>query len=167
MILICINYFKEIFTKLGVKSIYTSPEEESKFKGSQYVSILEHENDQLVYDGSIIGKKDDLTTNKRTYYRRIYQVNSSIQIRIVAKDETTATKLKNDFLISIAKVIPDKDDCAIELFASTATLIQDKSILKSGAGYEIVIDCTGGIYKTRVVPLITEVVPEGEIAHDL
>ncbi|MCM0757350.1 hypothetical protein M7775_02050 [Sporomusa sphaeroides DSM 2875] len=166
MIAYCIQYVESVLLSQNVKEIYTKPEDATRHKGSRYALILEDNPEQNERDGSKIAYFDDMVNRVRTYHIRAYQTTLSLEVRLVDKTPEAATGMKNAFLSSLGKRFIDPADYAIEVSAGTAKLITDKSILTSGTGYSVTITFTGGIYTTRQVPLLGDVVPEGEFIKE-
>lgn len=134
---------KQTLAAMSVTPVYTDAEDEGKFKGVKYAWIYEVDPERVSRDGDTIMARDD------GFYLREYELRLKVGVRLVARTEPEAHELKSHFLQALAAVsfIPDPQGFPIELNVLTAECIADKSILKTGSGYEIVIEALGGIYR--------------------
>jgi hypothetical protein len=168
MIPACKSYLTTVLTSAGVTTVYAKQEDAARHKGAQYALMLVDDRADMSYDGSKVGKVDDLETMQRTYHIRRYQMTVGITVRIAARDDTAAYNLMSFFLGAVGRQFDDGAGYAIEVTpAGEIRPITDKSIITTGAAYEVELNFSGGIYVTREVPLIGIVEPEGEIVEEV
>lgn len=134
---------KQTLTNAGVSLVYTDAEDEGKIKGLKYAWVYVVDAERVIRDGNTIVVKND------QYYLREYELRLKIGVRIAAKDEAEAAVLKIAFLnaLALSPSVFDQQGFDIEVQALTAEFIADKSILKNGSGYDVIIEATGGIYQ--------------------
>ena len=167
MIPFCKQHLKTVLQGIGVATVYLSADDESRHKGFRFALIQADESEQLTADGSRAGYIDNPERTIRTFYKRLYFVSVPIVVHLSDKNEAAAVELKNSFLAALTSPVADENNCAVVFQPVTAEFITDKSVLKAGAGYKITIQCTGGIYQTSTVPLIPEVILEGEFTVEV
>lgn len=134
---------KKTLTSAGVATVYTEMEDESRIKGLKYAWVFVAEPERVIRDGSTIVVKDD------AHYLREYELRLKVGVRIAARDELDAGGIKTLFLnaLALSSTVKDQHGFDIEVTAIMAEFVSDKSILKTGYGYEIVIEFSGGVYR--------------------
>lgn len=167
MIPVCKTYFESLLREVGIQTVYTDPEDESRHKGIEYGFLWVSDPEEYVKEKKNVGYTDDLTAMLRTHHTQQYKVTATFTVRIAAKTEQAANNYKTAFLQKLISYIPDDKDYAIELIPRNGNLVTDKSVIRNGAAYEISIDCLGGIYTTRTVPLLPTAEPEGEFVKEV
>ena len=143
---------RQTLNAIGVDAVYTESEDETKIKGLKYAWVFGADPERVVRDGNTIVVSDG------QYYLKEYELRLKVGIRIAAKDEPGAAAIKTDFLnaLAISPTVKDARGFDIEVAVILAEFIGDKSVLKNGCGYEIVIELTGGVYRPAE---LTEVDP--------
>lgn len=143
-------WLKQILDTLDLHPVYTEPEDETKIKGQQYAWIYAVDAERVTKGGQT------LVVRNADYYQRDYELSQRLGIRLAARNEAAAAAFKNSFMhvVAVASNPMDQQGFDIEISVLTAELISDKSVLKTGAGYDIVIEATGGIYAAVAAPPI-------------
>ena len=143
---------RQTLNAIGVDAVYTESEDETKIKGLKYAWVFGADPERVVRDGNTIVVSDG------RYYLKEYELRLKVGIRIAAKDEPGVAAIKTDFLnaLAISPTVKDARGFDIEVAVILAELIGDKSVLKNGCGYEIVVELTGGVYRPAE---LTEVDP--------
>ena len=133
---------KKTLNIAGLATVYMDMEDETKIKGLKYAWVFVADPERVIRDGSTIVVKED------QYYLREYELRLKIGVRIAARDEKDAGEIKTLFLnaLALSPIVEDSQGFNIEVTALTAEFIADKSILKTGYGYEIIIELVSGIY---------------------
>lgn len=134
---------KQTLTAAGVSPVYTDMEDEAKIKGLKFAWVYVVDPERVIRDGDTIVAKDD------RFYIREYELRLKVGIRIAARTEAEANGIKTQFLnaLAISPNITDPQGFDIELTVLTAEFIGDKSILKTGCGYDVLIEALGGVYR--------------------
>lgn len=134
---------KQALTAAGVSPVYMDKEDETKMKGLKYGWVFVADPERVIRDGETIVVSSD------KYYLREYELRLKVGVHVATRDEVDAGAIKTLFLNSLALSPTVKDPLGfdIEVAALTAEFVSDKSILKTGCGYEIVIEFTGGVYR--------------------
>lgn len=134
---------KQILTSIGVTPVYTDAEDEGKIKGLKYAWVYVVDPERVIRDGNTIVAKND------QYYLREYELRLKVGVRIAAKDETEAAAFKIAFLnaLALSPTVIDQQGFDIEIEVLAAEFIADKSILKTGSGYEVIVTAVGGVYR--------------------
>ena len=142
-------WLKQILNTMDIKTVFTDPEDESRIKGSKYAWIYAVAPERATRDGqTLMVKQDD-------FFLREYELHQRIGIRLALSDEIAAAIAKATFMNALAGSTPvDGNGFDIEIAALSTELVSDKSVLKTGAGYDIVIEATGGIYAAVASPQI-------------
>ncbi len=168
MIPACKSHLTSVLTSAGVTTVHARQEDAPRHKGAQYALLLVDDRADMTYDGSKVGKVDNLETMKRTYHIRRYQMTVGITVRIADRDDTAAYNRMSSFLGKLGRQFDDGAGYAIEVTpAGEVRPITDTSIITTGAAYEVELSFAGGIYTTKEVPLIGVVEPEGEIVEEV
>ena len=142
-------WLKQILNTMDIQTVYTDPEDEARIKGIKYAWIYAVEPERVEKDGQT------LVVESNEYYLREYSLRQRIGIRLALGDEGAAAIAKAVFMNALAGANPqDGNGFDLEIAVLTAELITDKSVLKTGAGYDIVIAATGGIYAAVAAPQI-------------
>ena len=133
---------KQMLNIAGVATVYTEAEDETKIKGLKYAWIFGADPERVIRDGNTIVVSGDQC------YLREYELRLKIGVHIAAKNEAEAASLKTAFLsaLALSPTVKDAQGFDIELAVILAEFISDKSILKNGCGYEVVLELSGGIY---------------------
>lgn len=136
-------WLKQILKSLDFSLVFTDPEDEAKIKGIKYAWIYAVDAERVTKDGQTIMTKND------QYFRHDYELRMRMGVRLALRDEAAATIAKEKFISSVAVATNplDTNGLDIEVAVLTAEFVSDKSLLKTGAGYDIVIEATGGIYR--------------------
>lgn len=134
---------KQALITAGLTTVYTDMEDESKIKGLKYGWIFAADPERIIHDGETIVVSGD------QYYVRDYELRLKIGVRVASRDEADARIIKTLFMnaLALTPTVKDGQGLDIEVAALTAEFIGDTSVLKTGCGYEIVIECRGGIYR--------------------
>lgn len=134
---------KKALSAAGLATVYTDMEDESKIKGLKYGWVFVADPERVIRDGETIVVSGD------QYYLREYELRLKLGVHVAARDEADAGAIKNLFLnaLALTPTVKDPQGFDIEVAALTAEFIGDKSILKTGCGYEIVIEFYGGVYR--------------------
>lgn len=147
MIPICKNYLKQVLQAVGISSVYTEPEDESRIKGPVYARLTHFEPERFEKDGTRIAKPSDIEKGSSDYYVREYKITVRIAVQLEARQEAQVGLLKKDFLNSLVPSFTDAEGFEVEIKPVNATPITDKSVLKIGAGYEVIVEFFGGVYQ--------------------
>ncbi|MDR3561903.1 MAG: hypothetical protein P4N59_10780 [Negativicutes bacterium] len=167
MIPVCKSYVEAVLKSIGISAVFTDPDEVSKQKGVKHALLETDQPLQFTRDGARLAKTIDSGTGAHIYHRRIYKTAWRMTVYISAKDEAAANKLTKDFLKNLQEFITDEDGYGVEVNALTGNLTTEKSVMRSSAVYDILMEFTGGVYRADTVPLLPEVAPEGEIVQEV
>lgn len=134
---------KQSLTAAGVTPVYTDMEDEAKIKGLKFAWVYVVDPERVIKDGDTIVAKDD------GFFVREYELRLKVGIRIAARTEAEANGIKTQFLNALATSpnVIDPQGFDIELQVLTAEFIGDKSILKTGCGYDVLVEALGGVYR--------------------
>lgn len=143
MLLTAKNVLETALKNSGISTVYTEAEDESKIKGIKYAQIVVADPERLVRDG------ESVVVSNNKYYICEYEQRLKIGVRIVARTAAEVTELKSDFLCSLIdlNVVKDTAGFEMEIQLLNAEFVSDRSVLKTGYGYDIYIEFSGGIYK--------------------
>jgi len=136
-------WLKGVFNTIGIPVVYTETEDESKIKGQRYAWIYEADAERVEKDQKTIAIK------AAEYYVRDYELRSRIGVRVAARDELEAITLKTSLMSVLAATDNpvDKQGFDIEPEILTIEYVADKSVLKTGAGYDVTLEAKGGIFR--------------------
>lgn len=134
---------KQILLATGISPVYTDAEDDTKHKGMAYAWVYDIEPERVIKDGDTIVAAGD------EFYIREYELRLKVGVRIAARTETEANGIKTQFLnaLAISPNVTDPQGFDIELKVLTAEFLGDKSILKSGCGYDVLVEALGGVYR--------------------
>ena len=148
-------WLKSLLNAAGMIQVYTEAEDEARIKGAKYAWIYGVDPERIEKDGHTVAVKAS------HYYLREYELRTRIGVRVAARDEAEASALKTAILNAVAtQANPlDPQGFDIEIEVLSAELVTDKSALKTGAGYDLVLEAAGGIYQPSDPSLIDPWLP--------
>lgn len=134
---------KQRLSEIGIKTIFTDQEDESKIKGLDYAWIFAAAPEEVIKDGRTVVVKNG------AFYLQSNKLRLKVIIRLATKTEALAGELKEALLVQLATnpLAVDGHGFDIRLEALTAEALTDKSVLKIGYGYDFTLETVGGMYK--------------------
>jgi hypothetical protein len=163
MIAECFQKVVDVLKEAGYERISTDPSDLQTIVGAPAAFVWQEEPSQLEKVNRKVKFEDNKVTNHRTTRYKKYDQIVAIMVLLVDLNRTKASGKMVEFLQKLPTSFKDNDQNAIDISATGAQLIEDKSLLNSRAAMQITIKFDGGIYLDVTTPLIGSVELDQEI----
>ena len=160
----CMTALETILLGMGYRKVHTDLSDLVSFAGGvPSCYVYQAEPSELTRDRRRVALEDNPNEVGRTVRYRLYGEKLSLIVRLVDVSRSAVDARKVQFLQELPTRILDGGGNAIDVAATGAIMVEDKSVLGGKTAMEIAVEFTGGVYKDEVIPLVTARADQVEI----
>lgn len=154
------KYLEQLLQDVGTKKVLASARDANVAKPAEWASVTFPEEDRYEHRNEKFSFTD--TATERIWTKRKAIVTVTVLVKITAATPERSQQLADEFLSQIPRYIPDSKGFAVKLSLNQSVTSDEDSEVADKNLVQIGLIAVGGVWIRKVVPLIQDVVPEGE-----
>lgn len=154
------KYLEQLLQDVGTKKVLASARDANVAKPAEWASVTFPVEDQYEHRNEKFSFTD--TATERIWTKRKAIVTVTVLVKITAATPERSQQLADEFLSQIPRYIPDSKGFAVKLSLNQSVTSDEDSEVADKNLVQIGLIAVGGVWIRKVVPLIQDVVPEGE-----